>query len=48
VEDRFYGDRMGTLKDLFGHIWFLSTHKEDLTPEEIQKRAEALFKPENV
>jgi len=48
VEDRFYGDRMGTLKDPFGHIWFLSTHKEDLTPEEIQKRAEALFKPENV
>jgi len=48
VEDRFYGDRMGTLKDPFGHIWFLSTHKEDLTSEEIPKRAEALFKPENV
>jgi len=43
VEDQFYGDRMGTLKDPFGHIWFVSTHKEDLTPEEIQQRAEALY-----
>lgn len=47
VEDQFYGDRMGTLKDPFGHIWFLSTHKEDLALEEIQKRAEALFNSEN-
>ena len=47
VEDQFYGDRMGTLKDPFGHIWFLSTHKEDLDLEEVKKRAEALFKPEN-
>ncbi len=47
VEDQFYGDRMGTLKDPFGHIWFLSTHKEDLDPDEIEKRAEALFKQEN-
>jgi len=47
VEDQFYGDRMGTLKDPFGHIWFLATHKEDLTPEEINKRAEALFMPDH-
>jgi len=47
VEDQFYGDRMGTLKDPFGHIWFLSTHTEDLDLDEIQKRAEALFKAEN-
>jgi PhnB protein len=45
VEDQFYGDRTGTLKDPFGHIWFLATHKEDLTPEEINIRAETLFKP---
>lgn len=44
VEDQFYGDRTGTLEDPFGHIWFLATHKEDLTPEEIDIRAEALFK----
>ena len=43
VEDQFYGDRMGTLKDPFGHIWFVGTHKEDLSMEEIEERAEALF-----
>ena len=44
VQDQFYGDRTGTLEDPFGHVWFLATHKKDLTPEEIKKRAEALFK----
>ncbi len=44
VEDQFYGDRTGTLEDPFGHIWFLATHKEDLTPDDINKRAEGLFK----
>jgi PhnB protein len=44
VEDQFYGDRTGTLKDPFGHIWFLATHKEDLTPEEVNIRAETLYK----
>ena len=47
VEDQFYGDRMGTLRDPFGHIWFLGTHKEDLEPDEIMKRADALFNSEN-
>jgi PhnB protein len=45
VEDQFYGDRTGTIEDPFGHVWFLATHKEDLTPEEINRRAEELFKP---
>jgi PhnB protein len=44
VEDQFYGDRTGTLEDPFGHIWFLATHKEDLTPDDINKRTEGLFK----
>ena len=44
MQDQFYGDRTGTLEDPFGHVWFLATHKEDLTPEEINRRAEALFK----
>ena len=39
VEDQFYGDRTGTLQDPFGHIWLIGTHKEELTFEEIQKRA---------
>ena len=44
VQDQFYGDRTGTLEDPFGHVWFLAIHKEDLTPEEINRRAESLFK----
>ncbi|WP_449432896.1 VOC family protein [Pseudomonas putida] len=43
VQDQFYGDRSGTLKDPFGNLWFISTHKEDLTPEEIRARAAKLF-----
>lgn len=44
VTDMFYGDRMGMLKDPFGHIWVLLTHKLDMTPDEIKSRAEKLFK----
>lgn len=43
VADQFYGDRMGTLRDPFGHVWFIGTHKEDLTPEQIRERAAAMF-----
>jgi PhnB protein len=39
LQDQFYGDRSGTLKDPFGHVWTVATHKEDLTPEEINARA---------
>jgi PhnB protein len=39
VADQFYGDRSGSLEDPFGHTWHVATHKEDLTPEEIAKRA---------
>lgn len=42
-KDQFYGDRSGTLKDPFGHVWFLATHKEDLTEAQIRQRAEAMF-----
>jgi PhnB protein len=41
LQDQFYGDRSGTLKDPFGHVWTVATHKEDLTPEEIDARAAA-------
>lgn len=41
VQDQFYGDRSGCLKDPFGHVWLVSTHKEDVTPEEIEKRLAA-------
>lgn len=43
VQDQFYGDRAGTVADPFGHKWTIATHTEDLSPEEIQKRASALF-----
>ena len=42
LADQFYGDRSGTVVDPFGHMWTIATHKEDLTPEEIQKRAAEL------
>ena len=38
LQDQFYGDRSGTLKDPFGHVWTVATHKEDVTPEEMDKR----------
>lgn len=44
VKDQFYGDRSGTLRDPFGHQWTIATHTEDLTPEEIGKRAEEWMK----
>ena len=43
VADQFYGDRGGKFADPFGHIWWFSTHKEDVPPEEMRKRAAALF-----
>jgi PhnB protein len=43
LEDAFWGDRYGQVTDPFGHKWSLATHKEDLTPDEVSKRAEAAF-----
>jgi len=41
LADQFYGDRSGRLEDPFGHVWLVSTHIEDVAPEEMQKRMEA-------
>lgn len=41
VQDKFYGDRSGTLRDPFGHRWTISTHIEDVTPEEMERRSKA-------
>jgi PhnB protein len=41
LQNQFYGDRSGTLKDPFGHVWTVATHIEDVPPEEIEKRAAA-------
>ena len=43
LKDQFYGDRSGTVQDPFGHIWHISTHKEELSLAEIKRRgAEAM------
>ena len=44
VQDQFYGDRSGTVEDPFGHVWHIATHKEDLSPSELKRRAEAAMK----
>jgi PhnB protein len=44
LADQFYGDRSGTLEDPFGHKWTIATHKEDVPPAEMQRRAEAFMK----
>ena len=41
VADQFYGDRVGGVADPFGHRWFIATHKEDLSNEELQRRSTA-------
>ncbi|MGZ3722282.1 MAG: VOC family protein [Bdellovibrionales bacterium] len=46
IEDRFYGDRNGSFQDPYGHEWTIATHKEDVSPDEIKKRAEKLFSGE--
>ncbi len=43
VDDQFWGDRCGTVADPFGHKWTIATHKEDVSPEEIGRRAKELF-----
>jgi PhnB protein len=42
-EDKFYGDRLGTIVDPFGHNWHISTHIEDVTEAEIKRRMKAMF-----
>ncbi len=43
VEDQFYGERTGTVTDPWGYHWSLMTHIEDVSPEEMAKRMEAMF-----
>jgi PhnB protein len=40
VEDMFWGDRFGQVQDPFGHVWQIATHVEDVSPDEMAKRAE--------
>jgi PhnB protein len=43
MKDQFYGDRSGTVKDPFGHVWTIATHVEDIPPEEMERRAAQYF-----
>ena len=42
--DQFYGDRHGGVKDPAGNYWWIATHIEDVSPEELKKRAAAFMK----
>jgi PhnB protein len=42
IETKFYGDRMATITDPFGHVWHISTHVEDVPADEIKRRAAAV------
>jgi len=43
VKDQFYGERGGRITDPFGHLWGISSHIEDVTPEEMQRRFDAMM-----
>ena len=45
--DMFYGDRSGGVTDPSGNRWYIATHKEDVAPQELAKRAEAFFKQQD-
>jgi PhnB protein len=44
VEDQFYGDRSGFIQDPFGHFWGIATHKEDVSPQELEERARKVMR----
>ncbi len=41
VDDKFWGDRFGTIRDPFGHVWSIGTHVEDVPPQEMAERAKS-------
>jgi PhnB protein len=43
LADQFWGDRYGQIKDPFGHNWALASRKENITPEEMERRAQGVF-----
>lgn len=45
LSDKFYGDRAGSIMDPFGQRWSIMTHKEDLSPEEMEKRMSQMTAP---
>jgi PhnB protein len=43
VTDMFWGDRVGPVEDPYGQKWTLATHREDVAPQEMEKRAPAFY-----
>ena len=44
IEDKFYGDRAGSVEDPYGHVWYIATHTEDVAPREIKRRMDEMAK----
>ncbi|WP_107416675.1 MULTISPECIES: VOC family protein [unclassified Streptomyces] len=44
VRTQFYGDRSGQFEDPFGHRWNVASHVEDVSPEEMDRRAEEMMR----
>ena len=44
IEDKFYGDRAGTIEDPYGHVWYIATHTEDVPPKEMKRRMDEMMK----
>jgi uncharacterized glyoxalase superfamily protein PhnB len=44
IQDQFWGDRYGVVADAWGNRWAIATHKEDVPPAEMQKRAAEAMK----
>jgi len=40
--DQFYGDRSGGVRDMWGNEWWMATHIEDVSPEEMERRMKAM------
>lgn len=43
ISDQFYGERTGRLEDPYGHLWIISTHIEDVSPDEMQRRMDEMM-----
>lgn len=43
IQEQFYGDRSGIVRDPFGHMWVIATHMEDVPPNELKKRFDQLY-----
>jgi PhnB protein len=43
LKDQFWGDRAGAVKDDFGNVWWIATHVEDVSPEELKRRLQEMM-----